>query len=229
MNPRSARALVFDLDGTLVDSRADLAAAVNRMRLDLGLDALPMAAVVRMVGKGARNLVRSALGGEPAEALVERALELFLAHYEPACTVSTAPYAGIPELLSDLAAGFRLALLTNKPERATRRILDHFGWSAWFEPAIGGDTLAARKPEPEGLLTIARRLGVGPGELLMIGDTRIDAETAAAAGAPFALVEWGFATPAERLAIAAEWRVADAAGLARLLLASGPPSSGRAQ
>jgi phosphoglycolate phosphatase len=217
MNPARLRALVFDLDGTLIDSRQDLAAAVNRMRADLGLEELALPTIVAMVGRGARNLVRSALGGDPPEELTTRAVALFLGHYEPACTVSTVAYPGIGELLGDQAARRRLALLTNKPERPTRRILEHFGWSGRFEVVIGGDTLAARKPEPDGLLTIARRLGMASGEMLMVGDSAIDAATAAAAGAPFALAEWGFAAREEQAALRADLRASDPFALGRLL------------
>ncbi len=217
MNPAGLRALAFDLDGTLIDSRRDLAAAVNRMRTDLGLATLPVPAIVRMVGRGARNLVRSALGGDPSAARTDRALEIFLGHYEPACTVRTVAYAGVEDLLAEQAGRRRLALLTNKPERPTRRILEHFGWTGRFEWVIGGDTLAVRKPDPAGLLEIARRLEVGIAELLMVGDSPIDAATAEAAGTPFALVEWGFATSQERAGIRADLRAGDAAALGRLL------------
>lgn len=198
MRPERPVAAVFDLDGTLVDSRLDLARAVNRMREELGLEPLTTAAVLGMVGQGARNLVRRALGGAPEEALLDRALALFLARYEPICTEETEPYPGIPELLEVEHRRRPLALLTNKPERPARRILDHFGWLDRFGAVVCGDTLGVRKPDPGGLLEIGRRLETEPGRLVLIGDSEIDAATAAAAGAPFLFAEWGFAGREER-------------------------------
>ena len=215
-----ARALVFDLDGTLVDSRADLAAAVNRTRADLDLPPLALDEIVAMVGEGARRLVSRALDGLEGEPL-ERALARFLFHYEPRCTVETRPYPGLSGLLAAEAARRPLALLTNKPERTSRRILDAFGWSPLFSALVGGDTLPVRKPDPGGLLWIAERLGLPAGELALVGDTRIDAETATAAGCRFVWVEWGFARGAERDELDRGPRAATAAELGRRL-AAGP-------
>lgn len=186
------RAIAFDLDGTLVDSRRDLAAAVNLVRRDLGLAALPLGTVVGMVGEGARKLMERALGPDFERVGADAAVARFLARYEPICTRETAPYPGLAELLAELAGALPLGVLTNKPERPARLILEHLGWSAWFRAVVGGDTLAERKPRPQGLLELAQRFAVAPGELLLIGDSRIDADTAAAAGAPFLFVEWGF-------------------------------------
>jgi len=226
MSRARAQALVFDLDGTLVDSREDLATAVNRTRADFGLPPLALAAVVGMVGQGARTLVRRALGGEPAPELLERALAGFLAHYEPICVERTRPYPGISGLLGELARRLPLALLTNKPERPTRVILERFGWSRHFATVIAGDSLPARKPAPDGLLALAARFGLPPAGLLMIGDSRIDAETAAAAGAPFLLVEWGFAGESERAGIAAGDRARDPEALRVLLVRRTAPDGG---
>lgn len=223
MRPEAIRAVVFDLDGTLIDSRRDLAEAVNRMRAELGLDSLALAEVVGMVGRGARNLVRSALGGEPDEARLDRALASFLAHYDDVATDATLPYPGVSRLLVDLAAARPLALLTNKPERPTRRILDHFGWSGLFREVIGGDSLPVRKPDPGGLAEIARRLGVAPAELLLVGDSPIDARTAAGAGSPFVFAEWGFAPPGAEEELGDAWRARDAESLRRFL-ARGVPA-----
>jgi phosphoglycolate phosphatase len=210
------RALVFDLDGTLVDSRADLVVAVNRMRADLGRPELAAEAVVGMVGEGARRLVERALDAA-GEALVERALALFLAHYEPICADRTRPYPGIAELLAAEAGRRPLTLLTNKPERMSRRILAAFGWSGLFAAVVGGDTLAERKPAPAGLHHLARRLDLPVEELCLVGDTGIDAATARAAGAGFVWVEWGFAGAADRAELGRGPRAASAAALARRL------------
>lgn len=217
MRPEEIRAVVFDLDGTLVDSRRDLAEAVNRMRAELGLGALELGDVVAMVGRGARHLVRAALGGEAMDARVDSALARFLVHYDDLATDATLPYPGISKMLAELAPVRPLALLTNKPERPTRRILDHFGWTGHFREVIGGDSLPVRKPDPGGLVEVARRFGVAPAELLLVGDSRIDAETAAAAGSGFVLVEWGFAPPADHEALAGAWRARDVESLRRFL------------
>lgn len=215
MSAAAARALVFDLDGTLVDSRADLAAAINRTRADLGRPPLALERIVGMVGEGARLLVARALEGLEGEAL-DRALARFLAHYEPRCTEETRPYPGIPELLAAAAVRRPLALLTNKPERMSRKILEHFGWAPLFAAVVGGDTLAERKPAPAGLLHLAARLGFEPGELCLVGDSPIDAATARAAGTSFVWVEWGFAV-VEPAALGGAERAASAAELASLL------------
>ena len=216
MEVAEAAALVFDLDGTLVDSRADLATAVNRTRGDLGLPPLALDEVVAMVGEGARRLVARALDGVEGEAL-DRALGRFLSHYEPRCTVETRPYPGIPELLAAESERRPLALLTNKPERTSRRILDHFGWSRRFAALVGGDSLPERKPAPAGIHHLAGRLGLAAEQMVLIGDTRIDAETARAAGCRFVWVEWGFAPGAERADLARHPHAASVSELGRLL------------
>jgi 2-phosphoglycolate phosphatase len=216
------RAVAFDLDGTLVDSRHDLAAAINLARGDLDLPPLEVDAVLGMVGEGARNLVRKAFGGEPEPALLERALERFFAHYDDECTRRTRPYPGMDTLTAALAARLPLAIVTNKPQRFSRKIVDALGWRGRFEPLIGGDTLGARKPDPAGLVAVARRHGLAPSEVVLVGDSRIDAATAAAAGSSFVFVAWGFASAAERAELAGAPTVRDAGELEALLGAPGP-------
>jgi len=211
------RAVAFDLDGTLIDSRHDLAAAINLMRRDLGMGPLAVDAVLGMIGEGARNLVRRALGGEPADEPLERALASFYRHYEGECTRRTRPFPGIDELLAELAPRLPLALVTNKPERFSRKIVEHLGWGGRFEPLIGGDSLRSRKPDPAGLFAVCSRHNVAAGELVLVGDSAVDAATAAAAGASFVWAEWGFARDAERAALAGAPSVADPAALARRL------------
>lgn len=208
--------VVFDLDGTLVDSSADLATAINRARAELGREPLPTETIVGMVGEGARLLVARAIDGLD-EAALDRAVARFLALYEPVCTAETRPYPGIPELLAAEAARRPLALLTNKPERMSREILEAFGWSGLFAEVVGGDTLPVRKPDPGGIVRLAERLGCAARELALVGDTRIDADTAAAAGCRFVWVEWGYAQPRDREALARSPRAATAAELVRRL------------
>lgn len=208
------RAVVFDLDGTLVDSRLDLAEAVNLTRAAFGLPSLEVERILGMVGEGARNLVRRAFGGAPEPELLDRALARFLVEYEPICTARTRPYPGLAELLPSIRARRRLAILTNKPERMSRAIVAACGWNEVVEELIGGDTLPTRKPDPAGLLELARRFACAAKEVVLVGDSAIDAATARAAGSRFLFVDWGFARPEERQTLLVGPHARDAAELA---------------
>ncbi len=190
-------ALAFDLDGTLIDSRRDLAGAVNEVRRELGFERLDEGEIVEMVGRGARVLVRRALPEEVSGPDFERAFTAFLDRYYDRCLEATRPYDGVPAMLEALAERFPLGLLTNKPERHTRKILKGLGLSGFFGVLLGGDTLTVRKPDPETLRVTARRLGVLLADLVYVGDSVVDGETAEAAGVPLVLVEWGFGRPEE--------------------------------
>ncbi|HYE76891.1 MAG TPA: HAD-IA family hydrolase [Thermoanaerobaculia bacterium] len=215
-------ALVFDLDGTLIDSRRDITTAINRMRADLGRPPLTLEQVVTMVGEGAKLLVFRALGGDVPEQILERALSTYLEHYRDVCLETTQPYPGVEALLESVAARYPMALLSNKGEALSRKILDGLNLSRFFREILGGDSLPTRKPDPGGLLHLARRLQVPPERLLMVGDTWVDAVTARNAGCPFGLVEWGFPrTPAPE-ELQADLRTADPDELrVRLLSLSG--------
>lgn len=201
-------ALVFDLDGTLIDSRRDITTAINRMRAELGLPPLRLEQVVRMVGEGARVLVERALPERPGE--VDPALARYLEHYRDVCLETTHPYPGIEDMLAALGSLYPLALLSNKGEALSRKILDGLGLTRFFREILGGDSLATRKPDPSGLRLLAERLEMPVERLLLVGDTWIDAETARNAGCPFALVEWGFPGPPKLDAVKADLRVARA-------------------
>ena len=208
---------MFDLDGTLVDSRLDLAAAVNATRERLGLPPLAVEAVTVMVGEGARMLLRRALPESIASDAFERAMELFLELYFDCCLDATRTYPGIDELVAALAPRYPLAVLTNKPERHSRRILDGLGLTPRFAIVVGGDTLRARKPDPVGLHHLARAWSTTADRLLLVGDSGIDAATAQAAGAALALVTWGFGG-AEKLTDVEAWRIDSPADLLDRLL-----------
>lgn len=231
--PDRLRAVAFDLDGTLVDSRRDLAAAVNRARTSYGLPELAEATVVGMVGEGARKLVAQSfdLGDQlagaspPAGAIaLDEALARFFAFYDEGLLASTRAYPGIPELLADLDGRCPLAVLTNKPEGFSRRILEGLGLAGHFAEVVGGDTLPVKKPDPAGLHLLAGRLGVAAGEIVLVGDSEVDAATAAAAGCSFAFVTWGFPTAQARAGILHAYQPAivatDAAELGRGLYRS---------
>src|SRR4051812_12242040 len=177
------RLVAFDLDGTLIDSRRDLADSVNALLLELGAAPLDLDAVTAMVGEGAATLVRRALAASHLPTDMPHALDRFLAHYDERLTTHTRPYAGIPEALEELASvDLVLAVLTNKPQRATTTILDRLGLARWFSHVTGGDTAAGRKPDPTGLLSIAAAAAAAPVETLMVGDSAIDLQTAHHAG-----------------------------------------------
>src|SRR3954469_8902836 len=173
----SIRLVIFDLDGTLIDSRRDLADAVNALLVELGAAPLDLDTVTSMVGEGAAVLVARALAAAGFRADEPGALDRFLAHYAARLTIHTRPYAGIPEALADLhGEGRVLAVLTNKPQNATGEILDRLGLTRWFTAVIGGDTAAGRKPDPAGLLSIAHGAGAAPAETLLVGDSVVDLE-----------------------------------------------------
>ena len=210
-------ALVFDLDGTLIDSRRDITTAINRMRAGLELPPLALEQVITMVGEGARLLIERALGpGFPPDE-IDRALERYLAYYWDVCLETTRPYPGVDVMLDGLAGRYPLALLSNKGEALSRRILDGLGLTAHFRQVLGGDSLPTRKPDPTGLRVLADRLGVPVERLLLVGDTWVDAETARNAGCLFALVEWGFPRPPKLADVRADLRAARAEELAAAL------------
>ena len=217
-------ALVFDLDGTLIDSRRDLATAVNRTRVELGLAPLAVAEIVGMVGEGARRLVEKALGAEVPPDRFDEVFRRYLEHYRAVLLDTTRAYDGMPEALARLAVRYPLAVLTNKPEDLSRAVLGGLGLLEHFAEVLGGDSLPSRKPDPAGLLHLAGRLGAAPNNILLVGDSEIDAATARAAGCRFALVTWGFPRPADLEGINAEVRYATPAALAAALVPAATPA-----
>jgi phosphoglycolate phosphatase len=187
------RLVIFDLDGTLIDSRRDLADSVNALLVELGAPPLAQEVVTAMVGEGAAVLVRRALAaaGHPPD--TPGALDRFLAHYAERLTTHTRPYPGIPEALEGLSGeGLALAVLTNKPQKATAEILERLGLARWFSAVVGGDTAAGRKPDPAGLRSIAKEAAAAPAETMLVGDSAIDLETAHRAGCAVCLARYGF-------------------------------------
>jgi phosphoglycolate phosphatase len=183
---------VFDLDGTLIDSIADLQTAVNRTVAEWGGRRLALGEVARMVGEGAKLLVGRAIAASGASASEDEALARFLDVYDSLLPGETRPYPGIPGLLEQASPLARLAVLTNKPTEATRKILDACRLSGRFTDIIGGDGPFRRKPHPDGLLHLARSAGVQPASTLMVGDSTVDLLTARAAGARICVARYGF-------------------------------------
>jgi len=186
-------ALVFDLDGTLVDSAADIAEAVNRMLDDLSLPRVDEATVRGWIGEGVRNLVDTALhhagsGHTPAEVMPG-----FMRHYHDCLLRSPRLYEGVVEALAQLqAGGLPLAICTNKPSALVPPLLEHLGIAGCFAHIVGGDSLPQRKPAPEPLLHAAHLLGQAVPRCLMVGDSATDLGAANAAGMPIVLVRYGY-------------------------------------
>jgi phosphoglycolate phosphatase len=184
--------IVFDLDGTLVDSHKDLAHAANTLVLELGGAPVTEDAVVRMVGEGAAVLVRRALTASGLDPDTPGALERFLAIYDGCLLDHTRPYPGTREVLERLAPTHRLAILTNKPARATARVIEGLDLARYFDPVVGGDTRFGRKPDPAGLRHIIDAAGATPAGTLMVGDSPVDRLTARNAGTAICLARFGF-------------------------------------
>ena len=192
-----ARAVVIDLDGTLLDTAADLAAAINRMLVELGREPLPRSTVATYVGKGAEVLVHRALGGG-LDARVDAATharghDAFLRHYADENGRHARAYEGVADGLSAMRGkGLRLACVTNKPQAFAEPLLERCGLAGHFELVVGGDRLPARKPDPMPMLHAARVLGAAPAEVVAIGDSVNDALAARAAGMAVLAVPYGY-------------------------------------
>ena len=204
-DPMPAAALfVFDLDGTLVDSRLDLAESVNEMLSQQGVPELPVDAVGSMVGDGARELVSRALTAAGLATDLDSALAAFLDVYHRRLLVHTRPYEDIVEVVLHAAARAPLAVLTNKPQIPTERLLEEFGLRSSFHWVIGGDAAFPRKPDPSALRYLATAAGVSIERTMMIGDSMVDVETARAAGAVVCLARYGFGNLRGPLTLAAD-------------------------
>ncbi|MFL6626337.1 MAG: phosphoglycolate phosphatase [Vitreoscilla sp.] len=187
------RGVLFDLDGTLIDSAPDLAGAANRLRADHGLEPLPLEALRPMVGSGARGMVGVAFGVAPGEPRFEALRDAFLAHYEAGLLERTGPFDGVADLLSALeAAGIAWGIVTNKATRFTVPIVAGLGLAQRAGVVVCGDTTPHSKPHPEPLLHAARALGVAPEHVAYVGDDLRDAQAAHAAGMPMLAATWGY-------------------------------------
>jgi len=190
------RHFVFDLDGTLIDSRQDLADAANAMLATYGAPALPVEAVVAMVGEGAKVLVTRALASAGLTADPDQALPRFLDAYDHRLTATTRLYPGVADTLAQVNRGARVSVLTNKPQAATDAILAALGVARYVHAAMGGDTPYGRKPAPDALLALVDQAAVPIHQTLMVGDSWVDVATARAAGIDVCLVAYGFGYPA---------------------------------
>jgi phosphoglycolate phosphatase len=202
-DPHRIRLLVFDLDGTLIDSRLDLIHSVNAMLQHIGRPKLDGDVIASYVGDGAPALVRRAVGDTDDEGLFLRALEYFLGYYRLHKLDHTTIYAGIAETLASLATpslavrsnGVQrlMAVLSNKPVNPSRDILHALGLGEFFVRVYGGNSFTTKKPDPLGALTILQETGIAADEALMIGDSSIDILTGRNAGMWTCGVTYGFA------------------------------------
>lgn len=194
---RGVRALIIDLDGTMLDTVPDFHVALNRMRSDFDLDPVSAATIEPMVGKGSENLIRNVLAldfdSAAVEAQIGTALESYQRHYLDINGDFSSLY---PKVLAGLdafkAAGLRLACVTNKPIAFTLPLLRQKGLDSYFDIVYGGDSLARKKPDPLPMLQVCRDFDLAPAQVLAIGDSSNDAQAARAAGCPVLLVPYGY-------------------------------------
>ena len=187
------RALIFDLDGTLIDSKRDLVLSVNATLREMRRAELPEDLVASYVGSGAPVLISRALGGAAKPEELQHALKFFLAHYEQHKLDFTKAYLGVREALEELR-GVPMAVLTNKPVNISVRILEGLGLAEFFRAIYGGNSFATKKPDPLGANTVLGELGVRGAQAAMVGDSEVDVQTARNAGMISAIVNFGFGT-----------------------------------
>ncbi len=203
-NPKrfgGVRALIFDLDGTLIDSKLDLALAVNATLEHMGRASLPHDRIFGYVGQGAPRLIEQALGPGATPADCRKGLAHFLAYYREHMLDNTVTYPGVREGLAaiqGLPMGLPMAVLTNKPVRFSELILEGLGLSAYFQFVYGGNSFATKKPDPAGMAVLLRDFGAAPREAMVVGDSEVDVQTARNAGTWACGVTYGLGS--ERLA-----------------------------
>ena len=205
-DPRSIKLVIFDLDGTLIDSRLDLVHSVNAALRHIGRAALPDNVIASYVGDGAPILIQRALGGEKVdEAVVREGLQFFLSYYREHKLDHTTVYAGVHEALESIQnSGSKcdhqnngnaraMAILTNKPVIPSRVIVDALGLGPFFVQVYGGNSFASKKPDPEGARKLLEECGVRPDQAVIVGDSYVDVETGRNAGLWSVGVTYGFA------------------------------------
>lgn len=185
--------LIFDLDGTLIDSQLDLANSVNAARAQMGFGPLSLDTIQSYVGNGAPVLIRRAMGADASDELVAETLERFLVHYRAHMLDNTRLYPGVRETLDELhAAAIPMAVLTNKPVINSVGIIQGLGLSGHFLRVYGGNSFEQKKPDPVGIHTLMRETRASAAGTMMIGDSAVDIRTARNAGVAACGVTYGF-------------------------------------
>jgi phosphoglycolate phosphatase len=198
-DPHSIKLVIFDLDGTLIDSRLDLVHSVNAALRHIGRPELPDEVIASYVGDGAPILIQRALGGEKVdEAVVRKGLEFFLSYYRAHKLDHTTVYPGITEALAAVQSSGngtarKMAVLTNKPVIPSRAIVEALGLGRFFTQIYGGNSFATKKPDPEGARKLLEESGVRPEQAVIVGDSHVDIETGRNAGLWTVGVSYGFA------------------------------------
>jgi phosphoglycolate phosphatase len=175
------KAFVFDLDGTLIDSKLDLVLSMNATLIYLGRKPLEHEQIASYVGGGVPLLIKRALGESCTEEEIEKGIVYFLDYYRDHMLDNTLPYPGVRECL-DALRGREMAVLTNKPVKFSQAIIAGLSMSQYFRFVYGGNSFEKKKPDPIGLLTLLRDFGIAPHELMMVGDSDVDVQTARNAG-----------------------------------------------
>ena len=202
-DPHSIKLVIFDLDGTLIDSRLDLVHSVNAALRHIGRPELPDDVIASYVGDGAPILIQRALGGEAVdEALIRKGLEFFLSYYREHKLDHTTVYPGIPETLAAIQNSAKssvngttrkMAVLSNKPVNPSRAIIEALGLGQFFSQVYGGNSFPSKKPDPEGALKLLEESGVRPEQAAIVGDSHVDVRTGRNAGLWTVGVNYGFA------------------------------------
>ncbi|HUO20490.1 MAG TPA: phosphoglycolate phosphatase [Steroidobacteraceae bacterium] len=215
--------MVFDLDGTLVDSLGDLERALNLTLAEFRCGPLTPLRIRGMVGDGVGQLVARALEATGCAADPQEAVARYLAHYEADPVARTTVYPGVRATLEAFREeGIPLAVLTNKLSRSTGLVLERLDLARYFSRVVSGDSLAFRKPDPRVLLALLAEFAVSPAASLMVGDSEVDADTARAAGVPFVQMTYGYHRgPLQEIPSAAQ--LADFAALGAFIAGRAPP------
>jgi phosphoglycolate phosphatase len=185
------RALIFDLDGTLIDSKLDLALAVNATLADVGREPLPHEQIFSYVGRGAPALIAQALGPAASEQDCMLGLEFFIKYYSAHKLDNTSLYPGVREAL-DALKGMPMAVYTNKPVRVSRSIIQGLDLNDHFRFVYGGNSFERKKPDPMGVESILREFGAAPTQVMFVGDSEVDVQTARNSGTWVCGVTYGF-------------------------------------